>query len=359
MRMQKHMSGLSLIELLVGVAIGLLATLVISQTIAVSEGFKRTTTSGSDAQVNGALALYTIERDVKMAGYGFTGDLNALGCQVKMKYGANPTMSLNLIPLSITDGTDGAPDQLQILASSKSGWALPTRITVDHPATAANFFVNSDLGIQENDLMIAVPGDPSKWCTVIQVTKDPVSGNNNGSGGGQGQNQVLHNSGQSDWNQAGGQNIFPPGGYAANDYLINLGSMINRTYAINTNRNLQLTTFLTTTGTNSVDELYPDIVNLQAQYGKDDGSNGGTADDGVVDGYDNVSPTTGADWRRVITIRLAILARSGLRERDEVTHTAPSWSGGSFVMTGITDWQYYRYKAFETIVPLRNVIWHQ
>ena len=52
--------GFTLVELMVAMVIGLVTTLVITQVLAFSEGQKRTTTSGSDAQVNGSLALYTL-----------------------------------------------------------------------------------------------------------------------------------------------------------------------------------------------------------------------------------------------------------------------------------------------------------
>jgi type IV pilus assembly protein PilW len=49
-----HTAGFSLVEIMVGLAIGMLAVIVILQVFALSEGRKRTTTSGGDAQSNGA-----------------------------------------------------------------------------------------------------------------------------------------------------------------------------------------------------------------------------------------------------------------------------------------------------------------
>ena len=56
--------GVTLVELLVGMTIGLLSVVIITQVMAVSEEQKRTTSSGSDAQVNGALALSSLQREV-------------------------------------------------------------------------------------------------------------------------------------------------------------------------------------------------------------------------------------------------------------------------------------------------------
>ena len=63
-------SGFTLIELLVGLVIGLLATLVVMQTFSAFEGNKRSTTGIADAQTNGVLGLYLLQRELQFAGYG-------------------------------------------------------------------------------------------------------------------------------------------------------------------------------------------------------------------------------------------------------------------------------------------------
>ena len=66
----KQVAGFSLVEILVAMVISLLGTIIIFQVFSVSEGIKRTTTSGGDAQQNGLLALVSIEREARMAGFG-------------------------------------------------------------------------------------------------------------------------------------------------------------------------------------------------------------------------------------------------------------------------------------------------
>lgn len=380
--------GFSLVELMVGLAIGLLAVLAATQVLVVSEGQKRTATTGTDALVNGSLALFTIERDGRNAGYGLTTTSGSLGCEIRAKYGSNPIQSFTLTPVTITDGASGAPDSLRFLASSKNGITLPTRITVDHPTAAANFFVDSDVGIAQGDLMIAVPqtctactsstDTACKYATVIQVTKD----GGGPTGGGQGQNQVQHNP-SVNWNPPGGQNIMPDSGYGANDYLVNLGSLLDHTYSI-TNNYLRLTSFSSTTATSTDLDLYPQIVQMQAVYGKDDGSGGGSANDGTIDEWDAETPTSNADWNEIKAIRVAVVARSQNYEKEIVTQdganagttcnsTTPHpaaicWKpdpNGNGVKINVNinnanpDWQHYRYRVFETTIPLRNVIWRQ
>src|SRR6266852_362199 len=84
MRSSRHRvsgRGFSMVELLVAMLIGLIGMIIIFQVFEVSEGIKRSTTSGGDAQQNGAIALYTIERDFKNAGMGFN-DTAFAGCDI-------------------------------------------------------------------------------------------------------------------------------------------------------------------------------------------------------------------------------------------------------------------------------------
>lgn len=357
--------GASLIELMVGVVVALLATLVITQTLVFAEAQKRTTTSGSDAQVNGAVALYSLQRDLQAAGYGLTISRTALGCEIRARYNATD-FTWTLAPVLITAGANGAPDSLQVLSSDKDSYAIVAPIVTNHPRTAANFFVSSALGIADGDMMLAVPETPdaANWCSVFQVTNT-----NAGAGSGLGNNQVLHNSGLSNWNQAGGQTIFPDDGYPVGSYLVNLGRFTSRTYSVSSTQRLQQADFATSNGTTATRELFPNIVQMRAFYGKD------TDADGVVDAYDNTTPTTQAGWAQVLTVRVAIVARSAQYDRDVVTSANPLWDVGTAAPVSgaatcgtsecitlkidtLTDWQHYRYKVYETTVPLRNMLWH-
>src|SRR5664279_3864266 len=52
--------GFSLIEIMIGIVIGLIAVLVIYQVFALAEGIKRNTTSVGDAQQNGLLSSFIL-----------------------------------------------------------------------------------------------------------------------------------------------------------------------------------------------------------------------------------------------------------------------------------------------------------
>ncbi|MEW5943890.1 MAG: PilW family protein [Pseudomonadota bacterium] len=360
MRPRPHEKGFSLVEIMVGMVIGMLGILVVMQVFAVSEAQKRTTTTGSDVQTIGALALYTIERDVRMAGYGFTMP-EALGCTINRSFNGTTLPALTLAPVAIVNGAAGAPDTIEILASSKGSWSIPARITTDHPATATNFFLSSTLGMAVGDLLIAY--EPGKDCTLLQITGIPSG------------NIQIHHQNTSPWNPPGGLNIFPPGGYGKGATLFNLGSMTDHVYSVDAGNNLQFADFNSTTNTSNTQALASDIANLQAQYGFDTRP-GAQADarvdtwsDTMIDADGNGTAGSSGDLSRIYAVRLAVLARSPLREKArvnamddkdcDITTVAPAWTGGAFVVSGDPYWKCHRYKVFETVIPLRNLIWRQ
>jgi type IV pilus assembly protein PilW len=129
-----------------------------------------------------------------------------------------------------------------------------------------------------------------------------------------------------------------------------LGKWNEITYAVN-NGNLERAGEVTA----------PGIVNLQAQYGVS-----GTATSNLVTSWVDASGTWAspsvADRKRIKAIRIAVVARSAKMEPANVTTAAlTSWVGSSTAPTidlsADANWQKYRYRVFETIIPLRNVIW--
>ena len=292
--------GFTLIELMVGLVLGLLTLLVITQVLLFAEGKRRTLTMGSDAQVNGALALFAIQRDIQMAGYGAVASPDALGCPVKGQYDAGGLpVSFTLAPVVIDVGVNGAPDTVKVLQGQTPGVSVPMLLTENHLQGSAFFIVKSSFGVTAGDLMIAVPPlqSATSWCTLFNVTNDAGSILT-----AIGPTRVPMGTGiGGKWNQAA---VAPDAGYTAGSYLLNMGSLISRTYAINGLYNLTLGELSPTDGTVQTQELYPQIVSLKAMYGKD------TDADSAVDTYDTTTPATSADWQKVLSIRIAVVARS-------------------------------------------------
>lgn len=367
--------GFTLVELLVGMALALITTVIIAQVVVNAEGQRRTTGSGSDAQVNGSIGLYALARDVQGAGYGIISHGAALGCPIRAKYASKPTLSLTLAPVTITVDANGVPT-LRTFSSGRSSFAVPMVVKANHAAVDTSFTVTSSTGASNGDVMMAIPSTWSSttWCTVFQVA---------GSGTNVMSSTVVPNvtpTGDS-WNPAAASTLMPTTGYPADtSYLVNLGSIVLREYTIS-GENLimrELQTSGSGTGTMGTDQvLASGIVAMRVLYGKDTS----TPKDGVVDQFDTTTPSTADDWSRVLAVRVAVVARSEVREKDAVTTADPMWdvgtattvSGTAACSTGSsrkcltltipkpsatdTEWQHYRYKVYDTVVPLRNVLW--
>ena len=367
--------GFTLVELMVAVLLGLLTVLVISQVLVQSEARRRTISSGSDAQLNGALALFTLQRDIQMAGYGTAANPGSMGCKLRGQFGStassSTTLETALAPVVIVNGASGAPDTITVLHARPRAIAVPIQVKEDHPQDGTAFIVDSSLSVAVNDLMVAIPETVADYdtttCSLFQVTNndaDPLTTLSN--------TRIPHTTAGSSWNQS---NVFPsgtPGGFAARSYLVNMGNMSLKTYAISGDHNLTSTERSWTTGTASTQDLFPQIVTMQALYGKD------TDSDGVVDTYDETTPTTPAGWQQVMTIRVAIVARSIKDEGSNVTTSQPLWDVGAqdtitgpttsdchgtskcitLVVNTVPNWQRFRYKVYDTVIPLRNVLWN-
>lgn len=353
--------GVTLIELMVGAMIGMLAVLIISQVLLVSEGQKRTTTAGADSQVNGAVALYTMQRDVQMAGYGVTSSPNVVGCPITARFNgaAIAGFPTTLAPVVITPAAIG--DSVRVLASSKTSYTVPTRVSPGFAINDLTFPVTSSLGFAQGDLALVAEND-TQPCWVYQVTAAPTP------------NHVPRADQPTRWNAVGTPNRAYPDG----SVLINLGSLIDNQYEVvlgpNGSRLLQVSSFdAGNPGTRQTRDIQTEIVGLRAFYGRDTSV---TRDDSV-DVFDSTTPTTNDGWQRVLSVRMLIVARSGQYEKDPVTLANPTWDVGTVPpTTGAaacgasecieidvganvvgSDAQHYRYKVFETIVPLRNMLW--
>lgn len=362
--------GLSLVELLVASAIGIIASLAIFQVFAVFEGQKRTTASGGEAQTNGTLALFTLERELRMAGYGIN-NVDFLGCSIlgwDEQSGGGTPFTLTLVPVIITQGAGstpgvaGSPDTVSLMSGTGDLVATPANVAQNMPSPSADFKVNNRYGFKEGDIVIAT--EVGKDCTLAQVSGLP---------GTPGQtDNVIHNSGNYTDPNSGAQvptRYNKPGGlgvsYSTSGKLFNLGALPeNNEYTVLSGQLLRQQKLSAAPGSGPV-PLYDSIVQLQAQYGRD------TDLDGDVDIWSDALPTTpptNAEWRQVIAVRIAIVARSGLYEKDYVspgsirlwedsanppTTTGPVWT----LLDDPADDRHYRYKVFQTVVPIRNMIW--
>lgn len=354
---RRRARGFGLVELLVGMVIGMVTLLVVTQVMQSFEGQKRTSSGGNDAQTNGALALYLLDREIRMAGYGVAGPEGMLckgGINTYYDDSADAaaekvTVGGAFLPIQIREGADGAPDSITLMRSNAEFGAIPMSIVKDMPTPSSIITVGTSGGLQKGDLFIIASKTGEKRCTLMQMTQDPQA-----TGGGF---NLQHNPGaDGPYNPPNPVTAFGEANvpdYDIGDIIINMGGYVHREYAI---LDGQLTEADPTVAA-APTPLVSNIVDMQAVYGiAPAGSNK----------INEWLPATGAwafgavdadEVQQVRAVRLAVVARNSQYEKELVTGATISlWEGGPSV-SFTDDERHYRYKVFETIIPLRNIIW--
>jgi type IV pilus assembly protein PilW len=273
-----------------------------------------------------------------------------------------------MAPVVITVGAGGAPDKLTVIYGSSPN-VVEGGAFVNAAASGADFPLKNAAGIVVGDLVVA--SESGLNCSMAEVTGFvPAS-----------INTVQHATGAAySYVDSGGNTVnmtaaYNKGGgsgvnYSAAGLMFSLGRSASVvTYQIG-NDKLQTKTLVPYVAAQDTDgdgtsdaDIGDGIVQLKAIYGKD------TDGDGVVDTWNTTAPVGAAGWMQVRAVRIALLARSAKYEKTAVTSdciapgnpvNSPFWTGGCFTMTNLadgTDWHYYRYRVYETVVPLRNMIW--
>lgn len=315
-----HQHGFTLIEIMVGLAIGMLATVVILQVMSVFEAQKRVTTGTSDAQTNGSIALFNISRELGLAGYPLLPIANSpLECTT-LTFGATGISSI--APVSITNGTS---DTVTVRYGSTNMGGIPTAITAMGAPTANDATVDNNLGCQIGDVVIVSNGATCALTSVTAISAASATPNT----------VTLQNT----TTATTGGNLACLGNWNEVDFAVN-------------NNNLEREGV----------PIVADIVNIQAQYGvsASPSSNQVTL---WVDPSGTWAAPSVTDRNRIKAIRISLVARNAKQEVANVTSALSAWTGSAsspsptIDLSADTNWQKYRYRVFETIIPLRNVIW--
>lgn len=327
--MVRRQRGFNLIELMIGLTIALVGLASVSAMM-VTFSKKRTAISQTlSAQDNGVMALYRLEKELAQAGYGLMAGngLPSLQSCATVTDGSN---SFSPLPVVITDGGSGVTDQVDIHYLNTSSGLPGTELNVagGYTMTASQYNVRSSVGFAVGERVVA-----TNSCTATTITS--VSATAIGF-------------------------ATPTLTASANaGYLVNLGSgLVGRRYQV-VGSALTMADYPAYTQTNLVDE----IVYLKAQYGLAASSTGTT----VTSWVSGATAITAANVANLIAIRVGVVARSALRENEVIDQPNPlpllpavTDSGGTTIGAAETysvpDAR-YRYRAYSTVIPLRNVIW--
>lgn len=343
--MHRH-KGFSLVELMVGLAIGMIAAIIVLQVFAISEERKRNTTSGADAMSNGAIMFFQMQRDITLAGYGFAA-AQTFNCNLTWTAGAAaiatpvPLAPVTINPaVTIIPAGDANTDTMLVMYGNTNGQPQGNAMS----AAGTTYTVQLPAAFAVGDRVVAAPAA----CGAANLLLDRVA-TSSGTGGGStitvdtgGAGTTLYNLGPAPRIQA----------YAIRNKNLTVCDYMVNDCGLDANKN-DSTIWL---------PIASNIVSMRAMYARD-----------INRANDHqVTPTTSCEWTRIPAINLVLIARSVQYDKNEVTSdtvqlplipvaNAPTWtdSAGAPLTMPDTDWKHYRYKVFQGLVPIRNVGWMQ
>jgi type IV pilus assembly protein PilW len=365
--------GMSLIETMVGVTLGILVSLIITQVWGVFENQKQRTISATAGQASGLLALTELEQDIRSAGAGLT-DTSIFNCGTVFSYFESGGTQISpvpayagamgIAPVQIIDGGNG-PDTVIVKRGSDFLGSIPATLTGNMPGSSSELNISSTSGFFDGDVVLVVGASGS--CTVMQVTQVQAAAaklqHNPGGGTTYNPSNAFQNS----------PTVFPAPppptpapvltpwpAYVTGDKVLKIGQVLSRSYALNASNELTVRDDSVPTVSTTA-SLASDIVMMKAQYG--------IADVGSQTVNAWVSATAASGWnvlnptllKRIKAVRVVIVARSAKLEAPGTTTVAPvAWPDGASPAIDLSanpNWQRYRYRTYQLVIPIRNVIW--
>ena len=408
--MKPRVRGFSLVEMLVSVLIGLLALIFVMRSSVDFEKNRRSGIGGSDSMQNGIVALFSMETDASQAGWGLN-DPNILGCPGRFYdtqnfADANVTAGVPLVYAPIQVTFNGAnPDVITFLSGSAESGTGSVGVGATPPVVAGSTVLPADAQLtfyNAGDVLLLAPLMPTAGvgagvqngpCVIAQVAS--IAGSNI--------NIVNNGSQNTRFNRSGGILAAFPGSGMSKIYNLGPGAALSfHTWDVS-NGVMRLRATDLAGASNAPVSAVGGIVTIKALYGFDTRPAPPGATIGCVPGGAVFQPDCGTritrwsagmvdanadgstnsmDYQRLVAVRLAVVARSRLAERPtpgraDCTDTIPANAAlptvfGAQEPSGVTsvpiqvnvavtgdttDWTCYRYRTFETIVPLRNSGW--
>ncbi|WP_374492365.1 PilW family protein [Zoogloea sp.] len=392
---RRRQAGLSIVEMMVGMVIGLIASLVIMQSFSSSEAYRRNISGAGDALQSAAIAAQRLDLIIQEAGAGLArGGQWVWGCRLRVDYKSNAILpsgsaypapfssipqTLRAVPAAIVSGGTQDSDVIIVMAgdsasgnqgkyfSSPAGSSLVTvsptiGVGLKSTAAAADF----DLILTLQRKVATDPGD----CRVVQAASTMVAPTVV-SDASLGLNVVT-------FNKLVPLNTTTYGTMESSIYegksgaAFHLGLRDTPNFAmlgVNSDSELLQYDLLQRTATQVVGE---NIFLIKARYGLDNGV-GGEINDNAVDEW--VSPSeSGWTLADLMDGKLATQQRIGyikairiamvVRSSQPIASQSPMTSIKLFQDLGssrqysrslTSDEQRYQYQVYEWVIPLRNM----
>jgi type IV pilus assembly protein PilW len=343
-------AGFGIVELMVGIAIALLAVLAVYRVQIASEKTRRDLQSDAEAQQTAQFVLARMAFDLANAGAGIVTAARALSaCPVTADFSA----MTRPIAVVVTDGgSASSPDSVVVRYAVASAGVYPARFDTA-AASGAPFVLRAPMGFVQGNRVIASDRRGACARTSVTATRGPSGG----------LLQVDHDIVAAD---------FP-----ADAVALDLGAAAR---VVATRYDVAADTLRTTDleGGDAPKPLASNVVNLKIQYGID------TDGDGVLDTWVSASATGSAgDWSsgallrapvetlaRIKALRVGIIVRgehfdrAATRSFDWVMFdcdaadkvTCPGRLSGTIGASARGGWHY---RVYEVVVPLRNLLWNR
>lgn len=336
--------GFTLVDVMVALAIAMATIVLAYRTFVALHDIGRTTVAAADAQATAAYALAAITLRTGNAGTGIRAAARWFEqCAVDTNVGR----TLRPIAAIIVDGGGVDRSDALVIRQSLATIAVPLRIVADTPA-GAPLHVEAVDGVAVGE-RIAVAGGAGR-CAVTDITAiRPVSA---------GIVELEHSSLTVD--------------IPANSIVISLGPATRESTL---RFDVDAGTLRSTDVANG-DAPSPVVSNvwmMKGLYGLDNDG------DGIVDDWVDASPASSwtapdvlgaspAALAKIVALRIGVIARTD-RTDDRVTRSTPfvlfdceqddktRCPGRIAGTVAPTSAGGYRYRALETIVPLRNAVW--
>ena len=346
----KRQRGFSLIDLMVGLFVGLLVALAVYATSTVVGAQRRAAVSGNGALEAGMSGIHAMQHDIKAAGVGVWLGGQILCPTINIYHDGLIADGIAVAPVVIDAGAATTDSDSITIAYSDSVLANNgAALSGGMPTAAAKLRVGNPRGIAVNDFVIVGNPGTATPCTLMQVTAKTDSGFGW---------DLAHAAGT--WNPAdpGAAFTIAPA-YPAGSMVYDVGQFNWVTYRVR-DANLEMVDLIT----GAVDVVANDIVQMKAYYGT---TNGSTAQiEQWVPAADAwAAPLDAAHVGAIRAVRVSVVARSQHPEKPSIvgggcdaTRAAPvSWDGGPLIdLAGDEDWRCYKYRTLTLVAPLKNVI---
>jgi type IV pilus assembly protein PilW len=393
-RVKPEHRGMTLIELMVAMAIGLGVMLAVTTLLIAGENHKRVTTSTNDAEQTGAYAFHALDGLLRGAGSAiaesaYPTDRGVLGCLLNAaqflprtvpvptpffnSFLAGATNTLVVAPLLIAPGqSDGGSDVLVVMGGSGAAGGVSRQVTGGGSATSMT--LDNAVGFSAGDVaLVSQSGVPE--CLLEEVNSVAAPTLNVGATTYYTLNGVSPTAPSTNLTTlvtSTSTYVTPLGNAAANNVQFELiGVGTDRTlYSYDLLQNLNL---IQNVGGDVSQAIADGVDSLHAIYGVDStgaglqqnawASAGVVAGDGIYSMTSVMaSPNT---MHNILAVRVALVLRGQYYDKNIVTPATLTLFSGYVNAAGnslqqtinltVND-QHYRYRVFEFTVPLRNML---